>query len=302
MIKRFLQLLILALLTAQIAVFLARTHWFLELFTHYPHYYAITATLLIPFLTWKRMWKSTIIIALILSINLATISPYLESKSPDLTQTPNISILASNFLYKNTEFGEFSELIDKEDPDIFIIHEASTLWQKDPKSQYQDYPYQEGTEERGIHGIFLASKIPGTYREIPLGSHTGLEFQPETYDFKILAVHPEAPITAAYAEERNAQFADITTYTQNSSTPVIIIGDFNCTPFSPHFQDLLATTLLRDARLGFGFIPTWHAHNPLFRIPIDHALVSPEIDVLDFRTTQKITSDHWPILAKISLP
>jgi endonuclease/exonuclease/phosphatase (EEP) superfamily protein YafD len=308
-IKQILKLAAALLLTMQIAVFFAKTWWFFELFTHYPHYFAITGTLLIPFLTWKQMWKTAIIMTAIIAINLAIISPYLEksvhvhtSQPENLGPAPNLTILASNFYYKNTEYAEFASLITSEAPDIFIIHEATQAWHQEITPFQESYPYVQITQDTGINGIVLASSLPGTFQEIPLGSNVGLEFKPENLDLKILAVHPEAPITPSFAKERDAQFQDIITYSQESLVPIIVMGDFNCTPFSPHFQDLLTKATLKDARLGFGFIPTWHAHNPIFQIPIDHALVSHEIDVINFRTTEEITADHRPILAEIALP
>ena len=304
-IKRILKLTVFALFGMQIAVFLAKTWWFFELFTHYPHYFAITGTLLIPFLIWKRLWNATPIIVAIIAINLAIISPYLDNskiRTSTESQAENLTILASNFYYKNTEYSELLDLISQENPDIFIIHEATQAWHQEITPLQESYPYVQITQDTGINGIVLASQSPGTFKEIPLGSAVGLEFKPENHNLKILAVHPEAPITPTFAKERDAQFQDIITYTQETATPTMIIGDFNCTPFSPHFQELLTKSGLKDARLGFGFISTWHAHNPLFEIPIDHALVSHEIDITNFRTTEEITADHRPILAEIALP
>jgi endonuclease/exonuclease/phosphatase (EEP) superfamily protein YafD len=114
-------------------------------------------------------------------------------------------------------------------------------------------------------------------------------------------VHPSAPISAENAAERNLQFSDITAYAQQSSVPVVVLGDFNSTPFTPYFQDLLNYGELHDARLGFGFINTWHAHNFLFQIPIDHALLRGPWEVLDFYTATGLDADHLPIIVKLAL-
>lgn len=307
--KRFLQLALLSLIAVQLAVFSANLNWFLELFTHYPHYYAIASAILAIMLSLKRMPNAAILATVILAINLGTISPYLDNSqinnqaaTPTATQSDSdLKILAVNFYYKNMEFGEVDPMLEETTPDIFIIHEASEYWWPDPKAPFANsHPYQYKTEESGVTGIFMASKKDGTYTEIPLGNKFGLEFQPEGYDLKILAVHPPAPINSSFAEERNLQFEAITTYVQENDTPVIIMGDFNCTPWSPYFQNMLAQSMLQDARLGFGFIPTWHAHNFAFEIPIDHALVSPEINVTGFETASEIASDHRPILLEIN--
>src|SRR3989338_6472632 len=115
------------------------------------------------------------------------------------------------------------------------------------------------------------------FEEIPLGSKFGLEFIPNSQNYRVLAVHPFAPITEGYAAERNAQFADIVTYVKSGTLPTLVVGDFNSAPWSPYFQELLEDSDLADARLGFGLVPTWHAHNFLFRLPIDYVLTTPEI-------------------------
>ena len=42
------------------------------------------------------------------------------------------------------------------------------------------------------------------------------------------------------------------------SGSVLGVGDFNLTPWSPHFQDLLSRGDLRDSSLGRGIQNTWY--------------------------------------------
>jgi len=321
MIKHFLRIALITLAGTQVAVALSAKYWFFELFTHWPHYYILAGLLLLALMIWKRMWASAIITILIIAMNLAIITPYLDTSlaHPDPYAPENqikpvgteLSLLTSNFYVQNTDQDAFKTLLDQERPDIFIIHEASDIWQQDPESTFGvTHPFQYKTEISGIRGIFMASKIQGQFRETPLGDYIGIEFTPELDSdqtpYKILAVHPQAPITADYAKERNQQFKDIAAYTQyyeDQGYKIIISGDFNSTPFSPYFQEMLEKSGLHDARLGFGLIPTWHSTLPIFRIPIDHSLVSPELIVEEFRTTTKIPgSDHLPILLRLIIP
>jgi endonuclease/exonuclease/phosphatase family metal-dependent hydrolase len=90
-----------------------------------------------------------------------------------------------------------------------------------------------------------------------------------------------------------------------ANTPLVIMGDFNASPWSPAFQELLHRTTLLDARLGFGLLPTQHGDGAVSRWlwrPIDHCLHSPDVLVRSLRTGPDLGSDHLPLVAELLLP
>lgn len=302
---------------------LAETWWFFELFTHYALYSLNIGLLCLLASLLLKHWRLALLFTLSLSINLATLAPYLTAPSPLASASAEVpasaqitneqepfTLLSFNFFYQNDNFEEFATLLKQENPDIFIIHEAGPQWKDGVALFTEDYPYYFLTQATGIHGILIASKTPGAFREIPLGRHSGLEFIPATSllskldPFPILGVHPSAPISETYAEDRNTELKDIASYAQNHASTVII-GDFNATPWSPHMRDLIKTSGLRDARLLASnpnhskLEPTWHANNPLFRLPIDHALLTSNLTATDFHTGTALSSDHWPIVVTL---
>ena len=86
---------------------------------------------------------------------------------------------------------------------------------------------------------------------------------------------------------------------QEQTDPVILLADLNTTSWSATFQALTTRAGLRDSRLGFGVQPTWPARLPGLRIPIDHCLVSPEVQVHDRRVEENAGSDHFAIYVDI---
>lgn len=302
-LTKFLRCLLVGALIIQSFTFLAKTWWFFELFTHYAPYYAVIALFFTLITLVRHEFRSALTWVTLASINLAILSPYLLATTPaSATSSQTLKILSQNFFYEDTDVDAFAALVAQENPDIVIVVEASDLWKTALNSFRTDYPYLHLTRTTGIHGIFIASRIAGTFKEVPLGEQTGLVFTPEDQTYQVLAVHPDAPLTAAWAKDRNAQFTEIARLTHTSPVPVLVLGDFNCTPWSPYFTDLLKDSGLKDAGLGYGLTPSWHAHNPLFQISIDHALVSPEIQVQNFKTLPSIDSDHRGILLKINNP
>lgn len=287
-------------------VALASVHWLFELFTHYAPYYVLIALGFSVFHLFKKEWLWTACWTTLLFVNLLPILPYLTTtvplNSPSLTsyQAPELSILTQNVYYKNTDTAEFYARVDELSPTIFVVNEAHAIWGTAQSEVLRDYPSTAITEKTGVHGIFMGSKVPGTFTEIPLGQQVGLEFIPEDKSYRVLGVHPEAPVSFSWATGRNEQFEDLITYANSSELPTIIIGDFNCTPWSPYFKNLISKSGLTDSRLGFGMVTTWKANSLLFWLPIDHALVSPNVQVLDFTSYKTEVSDHKAIEVQVS--
>jgi endonuclease/exonuclease/phosphatase (EEP) superfamily protein YafD len=109
-------------------------------------------------------------------------------------------------------------------------------------------------------------------------------------------------MTDSWTQIRNKHLMTIAETVRNIDGPSIVMGDLNCTSWSPYFADLLRLSGLRDSRLGFGIQPSWTGNTRFMAIPIDHVLVSHEIDVLDRHTGSKIGSDHLPVLVDLSVP
>jgi endonuclease/exonuclease/phosphatase (EEP) superfamily protein YafD len=112
----------------------------------------------------------------------------------------------------------------------------------------------------------------------------------------VISTHPLPPAGSSYSRWRNDQLEKIPEFVGNATSPVLLLGDLNVTPWSHHFRRLLKRTGLRDASQGRGVQPTWPTHNRLLRIPIDHCLHSPEIVVVQKEIGPHVGSDHFPVI------
>jgi endonuclease/exonuclease/phosphatase (EEP) superfamily protein YafD len=79
---------------------------------------------------------------------------------------------------------------------------------------------------------------------------------------------------------------------------VILAGDFNATPWSDSFQQLVAQTGLRNVHQGALFEATWSAALPQ-RLLIDHVLLSPEWDLAAKTIGPDIGSDHRAVIVDL---
>ena len=119
----------------------------------------------------------------------------------------------------------------------------------------------------------------------------------------VVGVHPSSPSPSQPGDtrRRNSELDHIAEVVKNNDAAVIVAGDFNTTPWSPHFGDLLAAAGLRNAAEGKGYIPTWPTWFWPARIPIDHVLLKGPIAVTTVRRGPTVGSDHFPIIADLRL-
>jgi endonuclease/exonuclease/phosphatase (EEP) superfamily protein YafD len=84
--------------------------------------------------------------------------------------------------------------------------------------------------------------------------------------------------------------------------PAIIVGDLNVPMWSKYYQNAFDNSGLRNTRQGFGVMPTYEPQNFFQAIPIDHCLVSEEIQVVNMRVGPSLGSDHVPIIVDLLIP
>ena len=80
------------------------------------------------------------------------------------------------------------------------------------------------------------------------------------------------------------------------------MGDFNATPWSRIFIDMLRAGRLNDAAIGSDLRSTWVSRFPPFGLPLDQVLVGHGIGVTGRRVGASIRSDHFPVIADLTLP
>ena len=116
-----------------------------------------------------------------------------------------------------------------------------------------------------------------------------------------VSIHPFTP--NANINSRDGEFAAIAArFAAEKPERLVIMGDFNATPWCPAMKQLVKALQLRNARTGRGINTTWPAFFPfLFRIPIDHVLVSANLGVADFGAQRRVGSDHLPTLTVLYL-
>ena len=119
----------------------------------------------------------------------------------------------------------------------------------------------------------------------------------------IYALHTLPPMSRSFQEQRNFELSVLALYAQPSpDIHVIAEGDWNITPYSPWFRDLLKKTDLNYQSYGLFLDPTWPSFMPLamLRIPIDQILFSNGLIQTGKYVGPSTGSDHHALIAGFS--
>lgn len=295
---------------ATAAALAARLHWFLELFSHFPVQYVVVLGLAAAIFIGLRRW-SWALLALIVAVPSAlAVAPYLPGtiRAPAPVAAMPVSLIALNLFYRREEAAATRAYLDRQSADLLVLSEVTPRWQQKLRELERSYPYSVIQPRLNPWGIAVYSKYPlQAVEDLDLGddrsSHLRVLVQLPAGPAELYAVHLASPPGPRQAQQRNTQLRRLAEAiaAADPALPKIVAGDFNSTPFSPHFQDLLRDAGLRDARRSFGLQVTWPTWLWPMRIPIDHCLVSNAVTVTRVATGTPTGSDHFPVECAFSL-
>ncbi len=312
--------LLLGLVAATLAGLAARLHWIGDLATHFRVQYTALAliSLLLAAVGRRRgialaagtlmFWHGSAAVWLYLpaasSTTLAA-SPTTLAAATNLGVRPNrLRLVSCNVYTANPQKSAVIRFIQAERPDVALFMEVDAAWQTALAELDADFPYHLIQARDSNFGIALFSRQPCRDLKLLFLDRTGVpavtgQIAAQGRTLSLFGSHPVPPTRAFNASARNEHFAALALAVANRGGPSVVMGDLNCTPWSPHFHDLLRHSGLRDSQAGFGPQRSWPAGNWALRIPIDHILVSPQIRVLDRRLGPDIGSDHLPVIVDI---
>lgn len=307
----------LSLLAATLLATTAHSFWLGDLAVHFPVQYAALALIAFAvFLVWRRPGWAALALA-VAAFNAMSAAPVLAARPPAApAHAPgatheddpvHVRVASINVLYSNREYGRVADFIHRERPDAVVLVEMNPGWRAALAGIEREFPYRY--ETLGTRrGVDLWSRLPlSDAGVLPIDARQEPAIQatlrtPQGRSLRLFGVHTSWPMTPPWAARRNHELTLLAQKAQGvHGLPLVIVGDLNVSPFSPHFRQLLADGRLRSAADGFGWQPTW----PSFLLPagiqIDHALVSGDVSVQSFRRGGGDGSDHRPIVVDLLL-
>lgn len=284
--------------------------WIFELASHFRPQYALILSLYLPLLLFQRHYRWAIVFSLFALLNATALAPRLlpraEVTAHSGAEQPTFRILLANVNFSNRDYPQIRRSILEYQPDFIVLLEA-TPWLLERLTEFTaHYPHRIAVPQEDPFGIALLSRHPFARTEIIRLGPAELpsiiaEIVAGQQRFTLLGTHPPPPINTESAQDRNAQLTALATFARQARQPLLLLGDLNLSPWSPYFEQLLATSGLHDSAEGRGILPTWPVGLPLLWIPIDHVLFSNGIQILHRETGSALGSDHYPVIVDFQI-
>lgn len=306
--KKFLFVSLFGLILFSFARYFDNTdHWIIDLLSHFILQYAVIALILTVVFFWRRNFSMAAISVLLFILNISSTIDFGETiHAVDYAGTP-FKVYSANLHINNKDLSKLNHELKEINPDIILLLEVTPVHFEQLQTVIQKYPYH--IEKRSFGGpeigfVFL-SKLPIINNRVTKLSDVCNFFLEAVIEINqkpvmFYGIHAQRPYAQNYFERKN-QFLWLGRQIKEQSLPVIAAGDFNTTPYSSFFREIVKITGLRDSREGFGWLPSWPTYFPPLWIPIDHVLVTPDIKVRKMTAGSYIGSDHYPVLAELSI-
>jgi endonuclease/exonuclease/phosphatase (EEP) superfamily protein YafD len=297
-------------LLGTLAGFAAGWHWLLDLCSHFRVQAALGLVLSAAVTGLAGHRRTAAAHGLGAALNLACILPFwLPAEPPAANDRPVHRAMLMNVNTRGGDPVRVAAAVREFEPQVLVLEEISAAWLS--ALEAADPAFFGGTNRlvetrEDNFGIGLFSRFPLRAGRVVEAAETGLPslladvHLPEGI-ITVIATHPPPPFGAEYSGWRNAQLAELPALVLAAAHPVLLIGDLNTSPWSPHFRRLVRDSGLRDSMRGHGVQASWPTNTRLLRIPIDHALLSPGLTVRDRRIGPDVGSDHFPLVLDFSL-
>jgi endonuclease/exonuclease/phosphatase (EEP) superfamily protein YafD len=282
-----------------VAVAMASLWWLFELTTHFTAYWALdTAVLAVFFFVLKCPRRG--VMALLLAVFFASglVRYVVPSDDPRAGGAATIEVTLFNLLHRNDRHADVLAFLRGQDSDVLVLQEYSPEWAAALKPLIDSYPHHAIEVRDSPFGNALLSKYPlEDIRWYPSkevsNPYPSATLRVGDSSISLVALHPPPPVRRELASTRNSYLTAV-----GYMSPDVVVGDLNCTPWSPYFRRLLRETGLRDSGVGRGLKPTWYRKG--LSIPIDHVLVGDKVKVLSRDVGPDLGSDHRPVTVELS--
>lgn len=295
--------------------------WFADLFAHFRYHYALGALLLVgaALALGRRvagLAAACLVAAQIWAIAAPPRTPVLDAPQAAAAQPgARLRVMSMNVLVTNHRRDDVIKAVEREQPDIVALQEISQSWHPVIERLAKQLPHVAPADWRvQPSDNILLSRYPIAESRIvippnpqPWFAHVEATIDVGGKPVRVLAVHPPLPRGPINTAIRQAHFDYYARVAAGTELPLLIIGDFNITPYSPRFRAMLRDGGLRYVHLGWAWPRSWPSHNygRLQRyvrgFPIDHVVTSRHFAAAGARAIADVGSDHYPVVADLIL-
>jgi endonuclease/exonuclease/phosphatase (EEP) superfamily protein YafD len=306
MARRYGRFFTLAIVTGLLCGFAGNLHWVLELGSHFVAVYFLGALVALALNAVDRSWRWALLSVVCALVSGGMIVPwYLPDSSPPPSRAM-VRILYANVQVANEDTGTIIDRAKEYDVDILCLLEVNGRLSDRLISRMNDYPHSKFVSREDSFGMAVLSRLApeGGWEQVDLAAQIPAirgVMPVDGGELELLLVHTLPPVSPTYAAIRNEQLDWVASETAEwPSGAGLVLGDLNCTMWSPYYRDLMRRSGLKNARRGRGVLATWPT-GPLALLPIDHALTGGKAVVTRLERGPHIGSDHYPLLVEVRL-
>jgi endonuclease/exonuclease/phosphatase (EEP) superfamily protein YafD len=290
---------------------LAKTFWLFELVTHFMPFAAVSAILFTLIFFYQKKYIAALwmeMIAILFFIHVYTAFSPVQTNAG--TEIGTLKFLQFNVLYKNNDLPKSIPWIIEQNADVVVLQEINQARANELGELKKHYGWWKImlNERRDAFGMAIFTNQPVTgfdYVRTDDGwNHYSLtKLLINNQPLHLYEIHTFPPVSPYFSQSRNNDLMRVTdAIAKDEAKHKILIGDLNCTIFSPYLMKLEKETKLHHAQRNFNLEGTWPNFLPAaLRLSIDHLLASENIAVQKRTVEAYHGSDHLPVITELAI-
>ena len=257
----------------------------------------------------RRIWTSIALAVALL--NLAVLAPFYFDQESGATPDQTLSVL-----HLNTSRGA-ADLSGVESfaADLVFLQEVTPELERQLREGSSSYRLVRSEPRDDTRGSALLIRtdspleVLGSERHQLLSDHNrpllSVEISFAGRRIQLLSLHVIRPRNRSSDAQQQAEFDAIAAWSRQQiarDKEVVLVGDFNATPWSRRFKEFLSDSQTRDSMPGFGIQNSWAGPFPIWMgLPIDHATCTRGLQVIRRQTAAVDGSDHGLLVVEFSV-
>ena len=275
-----------------------RWSWFCELLVNFRTHYALLLSLALIIATALRHWRIAGVAAISMGLNVWPMyGAFFGSGPPPVSNARAVRVIEFNVNIANGNLPGIAAYLESQAVDVAVLAELSPANAERLATLLPRLPHRYLAENEDIWGVVILSRWPLIAPQP--ATQDGLRFAARAEvdlgdrKFRLYGAHLDWPVVPVTEGVRNAQLRALGRELAACPHGCVVVGDFNVTPWSSHFRDLLNPGV-HDCATGRGLAGTWFSGLPaVLRIRIDQCLVAGAVDITEVRIGASVGSDHF---------
>jgi len=249
----------------------------------------------------SRLWRIAGVAVLAIGFNVWPMyGAFFGTATPPPPNARAVRVAEFNVNIANDNLAGIAAYLESLQADVVVLEELSPSKADQLAALLPRLPHRYLAEPDNVWGVVILSRWPLLAPQA--ARQNGQQFAARAdvdlgdRKFRLYGSHLKWPVLPTTADVRNAQLQALGRELAECRTACVAVGDFNVTPWSSHFRDVLQGAGVRDCAAGRGLLTTWSSGLPaMLRIRIDQCLVAGAVSVSGVRVGASLGRPYLPL-------